>query len=152
MPLSDHERDLLSELESAVSAEDPRFARKMHASSRALRDTDEVRQGKAAHPAGKGLAGKPVADRRRLLWGVLILVAGVATVVTGILWKYALVGGFGFALMVTGVAVAAAPAGTANGRSPRKSKSAGSAKRQRGKSSFMQRLESRWEQRRNDTL
>lgn len=141
MPLSDHEQRLLDQMERALYAEDPKFVSNMAAVPRRLR------------------------MRRRVLLGVLLLVAGVALVVLGVASQLVWLGAVGFVLMVAGGAYAFSPAprglavvdeagqvrqpaagGKPTGRtfgrtkSPRSTSSAG----------FMQRLEERWERRRRD--
>lgn len=133
MPLSEHEQKVLQQMEQALYQEDPRFA---------------------SHITNHGLGR----NRRRLILGIVGVVAGLALVVlsalNGLIW----LGAVGFALMVAGGAFAFTPTkkatlgtvdadGTvrpaATGR-----RSSGPAKR-RG-ATFMQRLEERWDRRRDD--
>jgi Protein of unknown function (DUF3040) len=128
VPLSEHEQQLLEQMEQALYAEDPKFASQM--------------QG----------AGARAAARRRLAIGVVGVLAGLALVLVGVnttMW----LGAIGFALMVAAVAFAVTPprrrarlgAVQADGSvrrtaSTHKSKSSGS---------FMHRLEERWDRRRD---
>jgi len=131
VPLSEHEQQLLEQMEQALYAEDPKFA---------------------SHMQG---AGARAAARRRLIIGGVGLLAGLALVLIGVsttMW----VGAAGFAVMVAAVVFAVTP--------PRRGKAAlgtvqsdgtvrrqGARPRQKAKSheSFMQRLEHRWDRRRD---
>lgn len=133
MALSERERQMLEEMEDAIRAEDPRFASQMNGAR-----------------SGRG-------DRRRVVIGVVGAVAGLGLVLMGInttLW----VGVAGFAVIVASVAFAVTPgpSGPSSGlgvvdtdgkvkRSrPRRSRKTGPA----GKGTFMQRMEQRWDHRR----
>ena len=135
MPLSEHEQQLLEQMEQALYAEDPKFASQM--------------QG----------AGARASARRRMAVGVVGVVAGLALVLVGVnttMW----IGAIGFALMVGAVAFALTPPrrktslGTVQpdgsvrratpGKPPSKSKSA------KPGGSFMNRIEERWDKRRDD--
>jgi hypothetical protein len=135
VPLSEHEQQLLEQMEQALYAEDPKFASQM-----------------------QGAGARAAARRRMIIGGVGVLV-GLALVLIGVsttMW----VGAAGFALMVAAVLFALTP--------PRRSKPAlgavqadGSVRRQgsrpktrgakgtRGHATFMQRLEQRWDRRRD---
>ncbi|KRE36859.1 hypothetical protein ASG73_11020 [Janibacter sp. Soil728] len=140
MALSERERQMLEEMEEAIRAEDPRFASQMNGS-------DAQRT-----------------DRRRVILGVIGAVAGLGLVLLGIntnLW----VGVAGFALIVASIALAITPGGSGRSRGqglglvgddgsvrqPRtghkrtRAKKAGKAAKQ---GTFMQRMEQRWEERR----
>ena len=134
MPLSEHEQQLLEQMEQALYAEDPKFASQM--------------QG----------AGARASARRRMAVGVVGVVVGLALVLVGVnttMW----IGAVGFAVMVGAVAFALTPPrrkaalGTVQpdgsvrrsttGRAtskPRSSRSGGS---------FMHRMEERWDKRRD---
>lgn len=134
MPLSEHEQQLLEQMEQALYAEDPKFASQM--------------QG----------AGARAAARRRMAIGVVGVLAGLALVLVAIRTTTWL-GALGFALMVAAVAYALTP--------PRRGKarlgavqSDGTVRRALGNpggkrtkspkgGSFMQRLEERWDRRRD---
>lgn len=145
MALSEREQQMLEQMEQALRAEDPHFASQMNGSPR-----------------------RPE-DRRRLALGAIGALAGLGLVILGIntnMW----VGVAGFALIVGSIALAAAPRrpeGSEPGlgvvtedgsvarparrpRAPRRrlglQKGSGPA---RG-SSFMERLEQRWDNRRRD--
>ncbi|GAB3084190.1 DUF3040 domain-containing protein [Pedococcus soli] len=138
MPLSEHEQQLLEQMEQALYAEDPKFASQM--------------QG----------AGARAAARRRVAIGVVGVVLGLALVLVGVnttMW----IGAIGFAIMVAAVAFALTPPrrgkaalgavqpdGTVRhtmarpkagqGKGPRSRRTAGS---------FMDRMEERWDRRKD---
>ncbi|HEY7722426.1 MAG TPA: DUF3040 domain-containing protein [Pedococcus sp.] len=136
MPLSEHEQQLLEQMEQALYAEDPKFASQM--------------QG----------AGARAAARRRVIIGAVGVLVGLALVLVGTMttmW----VGAVGFAVIVAAVVFAVTP--------PRRGKAAlgmvqpdgrvrrpaggpkpkGKAGRAGSSESFMQRLEHRWDRRRD---
>lgn len=142
MALSERERQMLEEMEEAIRAEDPRFASQMN--------------------GGRGPGG----DRRRMALGIVGALVGLGLVLLGIntsIW----VGVAGFALIVASVALALTPGRSGDGaglgvvgsdgsvRSPRTPRSKGASRPGKGRSprskhqgSFMQRMEARWEERR----
>jgi Protein of unknown function (DUF3040) len=130
MPLSEHEQRMLDQIESALYAEDPKFA-------------SSVRGGALRAPS-----------TRRRLQGVALFVIGLALLVSGVAFKATMIGGFpvlsviGFVLMFGGVVFAvtgprvlgkdkAAPGGPA----PRAKKAKG------GGGSFTNRMEDRFRRR-----
>jgi hypothetical protein len=138
VPLSEHEQQLLEQMEQALYAEDPKFASQMQGS------------------------GARAAARRRMIIGGVGVLAGLAMVLVGVnttMW----VGAAGFAVMVAAVVFALTPPRRAKialgavqpdgsvrrptGRSKGRSRGA---KAGRGQESFMQRLEHRWDRRRGD--
>jgi len=140
VPLSEHEQHLLEQMEQALYAEDPKFASQM--------------QGSAARAR----------LRRGLTIGAVGVVAGLGLVVLGVARESILWGAIGFALMVGGVAYAISPpkvpkvklgAVTEDG-SVRPHESSGrpgrlrrSKKASADRQKFLQRLEERWDRRRN---
>ena len=142
MALSERERQMLKEMEEAIRAEDPRFASQMNG----------VRA--------------PGGDRRRMALGIVGALAGLGLVLLGIntsIW----VGVAGFALIVASVALALTPGRSGDGaglgvvgsdgsvRRARTPRSKGASRQGKGRSpkskhqgSFMQRMEARWEERR----
>lgn len=142
MALSERERQMLEEMEEAIRAEDPRFASQMN-----------------------GVRG-PGGDRRRMALGIVGALVGLGLVLLGIntsIW----VGVAGFALIVASVAFALTPGRSGDGaglgvvgsdgsvRSSRTPRSKGASRPGKGRSprskhqgSFMQRMEARWEERR----
>lgn len=153
MPLSEHEQKLLDQMERALYAEDPRFASQM-----------------------KGARGS--ANRRRIIVGVAVAVVGLALVLAGVTTEIIALGVVGFVVMVAGVAWAATPSrshrgessdainpaavpgatGPARGAAGRRSvkptgKGRGPQPRTggaKGSGSFMQRMEQRWDKRRDE--
>ncbi|MDO4256524.1 MAG: DUF3040 domain-containing protein [Kocuria sp.] len=128
MPLSEHEQQLLAQLEKQLHEEDPRFASTMH---------KEAARGRGS--------------MRNLVLGVVIAVVGLGVLLTGVSTHLIVVGVLGFVLMAVGAYVAtlrssAAPGGaTGRGRSPRppRDSSSGSGK----SSTFLQNLEEKWDRR-----
>lgn len=137
MPLSDHEQQLLDQLEKQLRSEDPRFAQNI------------------TQPRSE--TGSPI-SAKRFVGGALALIAGAAVVVASIYLfelPFNVIGGvIGFAIMVLGGywavagndAPSAAPTGAANSttRAPGRAKSAAGG----ANGGFMDRLEDRWDKRR----
>ena len=129
MPLSDHEQRMLDQIESALYAEDPKFA-------------SSVRGGGFRAPTA-----------RRRLQGAALFVIGLAMLVSGVAFKATMIGSFpilsvfGFIVMFGGV-VYAITGPRLSGR-PDHSSSAGSARqrRTRGGGSFTSRMEDRFRRR-----
>lgn len=137
MALSERERQMLEEMEEAIRAEDPRFASQMN----------------GAHPGGS--------DRRRIVVGVIGALAGLGLVLLGIntnVW----VGVAGFVLIVASVALAFAPGssrpraglgvvgadGSVQHHRTLRGHGAKGRRKSAGQATFMQRMEQRWEHRR----
>lgn len=129
MALSDREQKLLEQMEQALYAEDPRFATRIR-----------------THGLGR--------SRRRILLGVLGLLAGLGLVLLGVLRQQVWIGGVGFALMVAGGVFAFAPrkseTGPVGALGPDGTVSPRSGAAKRSGQSFMQRIEDRWERRNRD--
>jgi hypothetical protein len=128
VPLSEHEQQLLEQMEQALYAEDPKFASQM--------------QG----------AGARAAARRRMAVGVLGVVVGLALVLIGVnttMW----LGAAGFAVMVAAVAFALTPprrrARLGVARPDGTIRKPQTAPRPKSGGSFMHRLEERWDRRRD---
>lgn len=124
MPLSDNEQRLLEQMERALYAEDPKFASTM--------------RGPARRP-GSG---------RRLLIGISGVVVGLVLLVVSLAQSQVALGVVGFVSMLSGTAYAVSghrrggPTGVVQGNG-----SVRQAAKRRG--SFMQRLEQRWDRRRD---
>lgn len=122
MPLSEHEQQMLAQMEQALASEDPRFAHQMRSgAASALR-------------------------RRRLVVGALAVVAGLALVLVGVnttMW----VGAFGFALMVAGAAYAFSPTKGGDQGHDRRRRGGKGGKGGSSGSGLMHRLDERWERR-----
>jgi hypothetical protein len=120
MPLSEQEQRLLEEMERNLYQSDADFVSAVGA-----------RVGKINYTV--------------VVIGALLVVAGIATLVTGVMLAQPLVGVLGFVIMFTGVLVATNP--------PRKATtaaSAPSAKKRVKSSSFMEGINDRWEKRQDD--
>jgi hypothetical protein len=126
VPLSDNEQRLLEQMERALYAEDPKFASTMRGAAR--------RSGSA----------------RRLLIGVSGVIVGLVLLVVGVAKMMVLLGVLGFVSMLAGTAYAVSghrrggPAGVVQGNGSIRQVPA----KRRG--TFMQRLEQRWDRRRDD--
>jgi Protein of unknown function (DUF3040) len=142
VPLSDHEQRLLEQMEQQLLSDDPRFASTM--------------RGPRSAPA----------VRRRLVLGIGGLLVGLALLVVTVLTRPSIwIGALAFVIMLAGLVYALSapssrtgPVGTVgpDGRTgprpqgaSRAGRPSGSAGKARG-GSFMQRLEARWERRRDD--
>lgn len=125
MPLSDNEQRLLEQMERALYAEDPKFASTMRGVSR---------RSSSAHRFMIGAGG--------LALGLVLLVLGAAQ-------QFVLVGVAGFLCMLAGTVYAVSghrkggPAGVVQNNGTVRQVS-------RRRSGFMQRLEQRWDRRRDD--
>ena len=134
MPLSEHEQHLLQQMEQALYAEDPKFASQMQGSIARAR------------------------MRRRIVIGVVAVLGGLALVVLGVMHAAVWIGAIGFALMIGGAVYASTPPRTratlgsvaADGSIRPATPSPRTKSRKASGQGFMQRLEERWERRRND--
>jgi Protein of unknown function (DUF3040) len=133
VPLSEHEQKVLQQMEQALYAEDPRFA---------------------THITNHGLHQ----NKRRMLIGGVGMVAGLALVVLSALNSLIWLGAVGFALMVAGGAYAFTPTrktvmGAVGPDGTVRKAAAGGGRagsRKAGRTGFMQRIEARWDRRRDD--
>lgn len=136
MPLSDHEQQLLDQLEKQLRSEDPRFASSI--SDGGLSEDDRP--------------GGPAVSASRLVAGALGVVAGLGIAVGAIYFGAWPIGLIGFAVMVAG-GYWALTSGGESSSDARPTTAGGGAKKARpakGQSSsggFMDRLEDRWERR-----
>ena len=96
------------------------------------------------HPAKP--AGRP--SYRSMVVGIIVLVLGLAVLVVGVTSQLIIVGVVGFAVMFAGVMLAAKPGKVVAASSTRAKSSNGS----RTRSSFMQRMEQRWDGNQEDRL
>ena len=144
MPLSEHEQRLLEQMERALYAEDPKFA--------------------------TSLRGKDPRShfRRRVLVAAVGFVLGVVLLMTGLVAQLVPVSVLGFVAMLASAffavtsfraATTAAQLGVVEGSAVRQPKSGGRTPRGRGAprapgggsgGSFMQRMEERWNRRRDE--
>lgn len=144
MPLSDHEQRLLEQMEQALQAEDPKFATTM-------RGSDLQRR-----------------YRRRAVLAGVVFVLGIGMLMTGAITQLIPLGVAGFVVMLASAwyavsnwrrvppaeAVAAADAGNVTDIKPgsasrRKRRGGGRANRPKPSGSFMERMEERWQRRRD---
>ncbi len=132
MPLSDHEQRMLDQIESALYAEDPKFA-------------SSVRGGNLRAPS-----------TRRRLQGVGLFVIGLAMLVAGVAFKATMIGSFpvlsvvGFVVMFGGVVFAITGPRVVGGKDrPTGPSSAGPRQRRAkgGGGSFTSRMEDRFRRR-----
>lgn len=131
MPLSDNEQHLLEQMEKALLAEDPKFASTMRGSARRS------------------------ASMTRVVIGFVAVVAGLLTLVAGVANAQLVVGVLGFVLMLGGTVFALSarrrgggPSGVvASDGTVRRATVKPTAKRTDG---FMQRMERRWDRRRDE--
>ncbi|WP_336922634.1 DUF3040 domain-containing protein [Aquipuribacter sp. SD81] len=125
MPLSDHEQKLLAQMEEALYAEDPKFATTLTGRAR-----------------GVGSLSRALVGLGSVVVGLTLVIVGIAA--GGLLWLSVI----GFVIMFGGVVFAvAAPA---RGGSVSKGAKVGRERQAapgKGRSSFVQRMEERWERR-----
>jgi hypothetical protein len=131
MPLSDHEQRMLDQIESALYAEDPKFA-------------SSVRGGGLRAPSA-----------RRRLQGAALFVIGLAMLVCGVAFKATMIGSFpvlsviGFLVMFGGVVFAVTGNRVTGGRASSGSEQGGPRQKRAkgGGGSFTSRMEDRFRRR-----
>jgi hypothetical protein len=131
MPLSDHEQRMLDQIESALYAEDPKFA-------------SSVRGGGLRAPTA-----------RRRLQGAALFVTGLAMLVSGVAFKATMIGSFpilsvvGFIVMFGGVVYAITGGRRLPGRAEQPGPAQGARQRRNkgGGGSFTSRMEDRFRRR-----
>jgi hypothetical protein len=132
MPLSDHEQRMLDQIESALYAEDPKFA-------------SSVRGGTLRTPS-----------TRRRLQGAALFVVGLAMLVSGVAFPATQISGFpalsvvGFMVMFGGVVFAITAPRTLRGRDRTAADQVGQQRQKRAKGSggsFASRMEDRFRRR-----
>jgi hypothetical protein len=119
MPLSEHERRLLAQMEEALAADDPRLV--------------------------SAMSGSTGVSRNRLGLGVALVIAGLATLFGGLIAQITIVGLGGFLLSLTGSILifrAVTAPGTLVSAAPQ-----GSGKAPRARKKLGDRLQDRWDQR-----
>ncbi|MGF1648248.1 MAG: DUF3040 domain-containing protein [Kineosporiaceae bacterium] len=132
MPLSDHEQKLLAQMEQALYAEDPKFATSLRGSRRGVRSTTRVTVGVVA-----------------LVLGLVTLVVGIVAF-RGDLTVQLAVAVTGFVLMFAGGVVAMTGGSSRTRLAAVSSDGTRSApRRPKARPSFIQRMEERWERRRD---
>jgi hypothetical protein len=120
MALSDHEQKLLAQMEQALATEDPKLASTLRTPSLRVRTP------------------------RNIFLAIAAVVAGIASLLAGVITALPPLGILGFVFMVTGLSVVLSGA-TASGLAK-----ATKQPTQKNKTSFMQGLEERWDRRNND--
>jgi hypothetical protein len=101
--------------------------------------------GKAdVHPAGPAV--RP--SYRSLVLGIIVLLAGIVVLVVGVTSQLIVVGVIGFAVMFAGAVLAAKPGKASDAGSTRTQAKSST----RSRSSFMQRMEQRWDRNQEDRL
>lgn len=122
MPLSEHEKRLLAQMEEALAVDDPRLV--------------------------SALSGSSKVSRNRVFLAIALILSGVATLFVGLIAQITLVGLGGFLLALTGVVIMvrsfSAPGALIT------SPSNGRSKPPRSNKGFGDRLQERWDQRNFD--
>jgi hypothetical protein len=119
MPLSEHERRLLAQMEEALAADDPRLV--------------------------SAMSGSSGVSRNRLGLGVALLIAGLATLFGGLIAQVTIVGLGGFLIALTGSVLIYRAVTTPGALVPASSQ--GSEKVPRARKKLGDRLQDRWDQR-----
>ena len=119
MPLSEHERRLLAQMEEALAADDPRLV--------------------------SAMSGSSGVSRNRLGIGVALLIAGLATLFGGLIAQITIVGLGGFLIALTGSVLIYRAVTTPRALVPASSQ--GSEKAPRARKKLGDRLQDRWDQR-----
>ena len=117
MPLSEHEQKVLEDMERALSAEDPKLV-------------SALTGARGAKPA-----------RARLALSASMVVFGIGTLLGGLIVKMTYIGVIGFALALAGTYMAISQSSSRS--APKMAK----LNRAKGRQSFIQRLEERWDHR-----
>jgi hypothetical protein len=128
VPLSEHEQRLLAQMEQQLLAEDPKFASAMN--------------------------GRRSLARRRMIIGVLAVLIGMVVLVFAVAQQWILVGVLAFLVMLGGAVYAfsapktpktsSGPFGVVDPNGQTRARRSG------GSGTFMQRLEERWDRRRDE--
>ena len=119
MPLSEHERRLLAQMEEALAADDPRLV--------------------------SAMSGSSGVSRNRLGLGVALLIAGLATLFGGLIAQITIVGLGGFLIALTGSILMYRAITSPSALVPASSQ--GSEKAPRARKKLGDRLQDRWDQR-----
>lgn len=126
MPLSEQEQRLLEEMERSLYHNDADFVATV--------------SGRRSRP-----------NYTMVVVGVLVIVLGIAALAAGVITKLAVIGILGFAIMIVGALLIFNPrdagAAAASSTAPPRSPGRGGGKRPASSSSFMDRINERWEKR-----
>ncbi|MDP2013103.1 MAG: DUF3040 domain-containing protein [Actinomycetota bacterium] len=126
MPLSEHEQRLLEQMERALYEDDPKFATSLRSSSMAR------------------------ASRGRAAFGVLVVFAGIALLVTSMALQATPLGIIGFAVMLVGAVLVYTAFQSPRVSAETAEAAQGAPKAPSSKTSFMDRVEGRWRKRQGD--
>ena len=119
MPLSEHERRLLAQMEEALAVDDPRLV--------------------------SAMSGSSGVSRNRLGLGVALLIAGLATLFGGLISQITIIGLGGFLIALTGSVLVYRAVTTPGALVPASAQ--GSEKAPRARKKLGDRLQDRWDQR-----
>jgi hypothetical protein len=119
MPLSEHERRLLAQMEEALAADDPRLV--------------------------SAMTGSSGVSRNRLGLGVALVIAGLATLFGGLIAQITIIGLGGFLIALTGSVLVYRAVTTPGALVPAAAR--GSEKAPRARKKLGDRLQDRWDQR-----
>ena len=119
MPLSEHERRLLAQMEEALAADDPRLV--------------------------SAMSGSSGVSRNRLGLGVALVIAGLAILFGGLIAQITIIGLGGFLIALTGSVLIYRAVTTPGALVPASSQ--GSEKAPRARKKLGDRLQDRWDQR-----
>ena len=119
MPLSEHERRLLAQMEEALAVDDPRLV--------------------------SAMSGSSGVSRNRLGLGVALLIAGLATLFGGLIAQVTIIGLGGFLIALTGSVLIYRAITTPGALVPASSR--GSEKAPRARKKLGDHLQDRWDQR-----
>ena len=119
MPLSEHERRLLAQMEEALAVDDPSLV--------------------------SAMSGSSGVSRNRLGLGVALLIAGLATLFGGLIAQVTIIGLGGFLIALTGSVLIYRAVTTPGALVPASSQ--GSEKAPRARKKLGDRLQDRWDQR-----
>jgi hypothetical protein len=125
MPLSEQEQRLLEEMERSLYHNDADFVATV--------------SGRRTRP-----------NYTMVVVGVLVIVLGIAALAAGVITKLAIIGILGFAIMIVGALLIFSPRDAGAGAPPASAPRApgrGAGKRPSSSSSFMDRINERWEKR-----
>jgi hypothetical protein len=125
MPLSEQEQRLLEEMERSLYHNDADFVATV--------------SGRRSRP-----------NYTMVVVGVLVIVLGIAALAAGVITKLAVIGILGFAIMIVGALLIFSPRGTvadASAPTAPRGPGRGTGKRPNSSSSFMDRINERWEKR-----
>jgi hypothetical protein len=123
MPLSDHEKRLLAQMEEALAADDPRLV--------------------------STLSGPISLSRNRVLGGIALVLVGIATLFVGLVAQITIVGLVGFLIALTGL-VLLVGAFSRFGSASMGSFKAPAGGRKGARRGFGDRMQDRWDQRNNE--